>query len=155
MFSPQLFVLQPDPWKSHYCGFPVKTCNEDETVDAIQDVKIKTRSALNVVKTKLTSRVFRPSILIFFWFVLFCLCISVGQFESSTLCINRHSIDSSVTIIICVCAELLIHDSVGTIMTLVHPEDNKGTAEWLRLLHQVWFGLCLRNGCKSTACFPW
>lgn len=43
----------------------MKTCNEDETVDAIQDVKIKTRSALNVVKTKLTPRVFRPSILIF------------------------------------------------------------------------------------------
>lgn len=124
MFSPQLFVLQPDPRKSHYCGFPVKTCNEDETVDAIQDVKNKTRSALNVVKTQLSSCVFPPSFLIF-------LCLSVGQFESNTLCINRHSIDSSVTIIICVCAELLIHDnSVGIIITLVQqPEDNKGTAE--------------------------
>lgn len=43
----------------------MKTCSEDETVDAIQDVKIKTRSALNVVKTKLVSCAFRPSILIF------------------------------------------------------------------------------------------
>lgn len=130
MFFTQLFVLQPDPWKSHYCWFPVKTCNEDETVDAIQDVKIKTHSALNVVKTKLTSHVFHPSIQIFF-FLGGGLCLSVGWFKSNTLCFNRHSIDSSVTLIICVCAGLLIHvNAVGTIITLVHPKDNKGTAEW-------------------------